>query len=366
MIETQIAIVGGGLSGLHAAHLLQKAGVAFELLEARERLGGRILTVDEAGQPSEDGFDLGPSWFWPHMQPEIGALIADLGLPVFAQHSGGDILFERMPREPVQRYRGSGADQQSMRLAGGTAALVSALANNLPSAWLHPRARVTAMAYAENGIKLTVPGIGPIHAQHVIAALPPRLIEAQIAFTPALPPETIRRWRSCATWMAPHAKFFAVYDRPFWRTNGLSGMAQSMVGPMAEIHDATTASGRAALFGFVGMAAAQRATMGDAALNKACLAQLARLFGPEAAAPCATLLKDWAADPLTATASDQETAGHIMPSATPWISGPWATRFILAGSETSLSEPGYLAGAISAAERAVAEVLTLLGNSRDA
>ena len=320
--------------------------------------------MDDAGQPSDDGFDLGPSWFWPHMQPEIGALIAELGLPVFAQHSEGDVLFERMSREPLQRYRGSSADQQSMRLAGGTAALVWALANNLPSARLHPGAQVTAMAYAEDGIELTVPGIGPIQAQHVIAALPPRLIEAQIAFTPALNPETIRRWRSCATWMAPHAKFFAVYDRPFWRASGLSGTAQSMVGPLVEMHDATTASGRAALFGFVGIPAAQRAVMEEAALTTACLTQLARLFGSEAAAPRATLLKDWAADPLTATNSDQDAVSHIIPSANPWISGPWATRLILAGSETSLSEPGYLAGAISAAERAVGEVLTQLGNSR--
>ena len=362
MIETQIAIVGGGLAGLHAARLLQKAGVAFELLEARERLGGRILTTDETGLLSEDGFDLGPSWFWPQMQPKIGTLIAELGLPVFAQHSNGDVLFERMPRESLQRYRGPGTGQQSMRLAGGTASLVRALANDLPTARIHLGAPVTAMAHAKNGIELAVSGTGFIRAQHIIAALPPRLLEAQIVYTPTLGPETIRRWQACETWMAPHAKFFAIYDRPFWRENDLSGTAQSMVGPMAEIHDATTASGRPALFGFIGIPAAQRAAMGDAALTKVCMTQFARLFGPDATAPRATLLKDWATDPLTATASDQNAGAHIMPSSKPWISGTWAKRLILAGSETSLSEPGYLAGAISAAERAVGEVLVQLGN----
>ena len=34
--------------------------------------------------------------------------------------------------------------------------------------------------------------------------------------------------------MAPHAKFFAIYNQPFWRASGLSGTAQSMVGPMVE------------------------------------------------------------------------------------------------------------------------------------
>ena len=61
MIESEIAIVGGGLAGLYAAYLLQKAGADFVLVEARERFGGRILTVDETGAPADDGFDLGPS-----------------------------------------------------------------------------------------------------------------------------------------------------------------------------------------------------------------------------------------------------------------------------------------------------------------
>ena len=45
--QTQVAIIGGGLAGLPAAHLLHRAGVSFQLFEARDRLGGRILTVFE-------------------------------------------------------------------------------------------------------------------------------------------------------------------------------------------------------------------------------------------------------------------------------------------------------------------------------
>ncbi len=39
------------------------------------------------------------------------------------------------------------------------------------------------------------------------------------------------------------------YFSPFWRDIGLSGTAQSMVEPLLEIHEATTASGAAAFFG---------------------------------------------------------------------------------------------------------------------
>jgi monoamine oxidase len=165
--------------------------------------------------------------------------------------------------------------------------------------------------------------------------------------------------------MAPHAKFFALYDRPFWRDAGLSGTAQSLVGPLAEIHDATTASGKAALFGFLGIGADSRASLGDSAVTQACLRQLARLFGPEALTARATMLKDWAADPLTAAADDRAPGGHPEPSTATWVGGVWQHHLSLAASETSATEPGFLAGAVSAAERAVLEVLRRLGRDGD-
>ena len=110
-----IAIVGAGLAGLYAARLLNAKGVDFVLIEARDRLGGRILTTDPAGVPCEYGFDLGPSWYWPHAQPAMAALINELGLRSFCQHSDSDVVFERMSRETPQRYRGFEQEQHSMR-----------------------------------------------------------------------------------------------------------------------------------------------------------------------------------------------------------------------------------------------------------
>jgi monoamine oxidase len=365
MLRTQVAIVGAGLAGLHAARQLRAAGVEFVLLEARDRLGGRILSVDDAARPAGDGFDLGPSWYWPRMQPAIAELVAELGLGAFAQNSDGDVIFERMSREGPQRYRGVEQEPLSFRLAGGTAALVAALARDLPREQLLLGARVTAMTLVGDGVELTVSrGDGTTEtlvAGQVVAAVPPRLLDATVTFTPAQEAATARRWRETPTWMAPHAKFFALYDRPFWREAGLSGTAQSMVGPMPEIHDATTASGQAALFGFLGVGADQRVALGEEALTRACLAQLARLFGPEAERPRATLFKDWAADPLTATAADRAGGGHPVPDPAPWVAGRWQGRLALGGSETSPSEPGYLAGAVVAATRAVADTLQKLG-----
>ncbi|ENZ8011199.1 NAD(P)-binding protein [Klebsiella pneumoniae] len=43
MMNIEVIIVGGGLSGLYAAMLLEKAGINYLLLEGRERMGGAYL-----------------------------------------------------------------------------------------------------------------------------------------------------------------------------------------------------------------------------------------------------------------------------------------------------------------------------------
>jgi len=83
------------------------------------------------------------------------------------------------------------------------------------------------------------------------------------------------------------------------------------------------------------------------------VAQLRDLFGPAADTPAATLLQDWAQEPLTATDQDQDACEHPLPQPGPWVAGDWASRLVLAGSETSTVAPGYLAGAVDAAEAAV-------------
>lgn len=360
----KIAIVGGGLAGLVAARRLHEAGLPFELIEARDRFGGRILTAGPDGLPSIDGFDLGPSWFWPEMQAELTALVGELGLAQFRQHEQGDIVVQSARGAAIQRYPGSGFGQAaSARIAGGTAALIAALVKQLPSNCL--RTETTARHIRQTGDGCVVHCVSPrgaevvIEAHTAILAMPPRLIARTIGFDPPLDGATVTGWLRTPTWMAPHAKFLAIYDRPFWREMGMSGAGRSMIGPLVETHDATTASGQAALFGFVGVPAPQRAEAGKEAVVAAALEQLAAMYGPRARAPIAMLYKDWAADPLTATPEDIDAPGHPDGLRSAQVEGPWAGRLYVAGSEASAREPGYLAGAVDAAERAVSELIAL-------
>lgn len=360
----RIAIVGGGLSGLYAAWRLQQQGVHDHVvLEARGLLGGRILGADAMGQavgPESheiDRFDLGPTWFWPGVQPQLDRVVDALRLQRFEQFEDGDMVVERSPRDPPARMRGYRSAPPSMRLVGGVGALIEALRRPLQAGRVLTGHTVRHLRIEGRHVEVHCESAGSeaiCRVEHVLLALPPRLTVHTIAFTPALPLPLARQWRSTDTWMAPHAKYVAIYETPFWREQGLSGEARSACGPLAEIHDASMLDGHAALFGFVGVPARMRRGIADDVLKGHCRAQLGRLFGPQALVPVADVLKDWAADAYTATEADLDGGGqHPEAPGSVADDGPWQGRLTGIGSEWSPQFPGYLAGAVDAAEQGV-------------
>lgn len=374
MQNLPIAIIGGGLSGLYAAFLLEQRGIDYILLEARDRLGGRIAvaksSVDQNAssqsvdhEKSNDGFDLGPSWFWPEYQPQLSSLIEALDLPRFAQFEDGDMMVERAADKLPIRTQGYQSSPPSMRLVGGMASLTDALYARLNPTRIITGQIVKRVIKTERCIsiesecsseQMTAGQITTYHAQQVLLALPPRLAASNIKFEPALPQALITEWQETATWMAPHAKYVAVYESPFWRNQGLSGSARSAIGPLTEIHDASLVEGEGALFGFFGVPAHVRQSVSETELKAHCRAQLVRLFGAQAETPTAEYLKDWAQDLLTATPADASGAGQHAgaPNAKP-NTGVWQDCLTGSASEWSEAFPGYIAGAIDAANKAV-------------
>ncbi|MGQ7846477.1 flavin monoamine oxidase family protein [Granulosicoccus sp. 3-233] len=351
-------IVGGGLSGLCAAFRLQQLGISYRLLEARDRLGGRILTTDDSH------IDLGPSWFWPG-QRQIAELISELGLQdgIYPQASDGLSVMEYADGT-LQKSHGGASMAGSNRLEGGMQRLITALADTLPAERIKTSSQVRHIEQTRDGITLRVEQAGEdiqLSGRLVILALPPRVAANTIHFQPGLPSKDGQVLERIPTWMAAQCKIIAEYDAAFWLADGLSGDGFSQLGPLGEVHDASPRHGDThALFGFVAVPPAQRQGQDDA-LKQAAIEQLVRMFGEAASTPVAVHLQDWAFDGLTATALDRSMQiphGHARPT----LSSEWNKRVLWAGTETAgLTDHsnGYLEGAVEAGNRAATLVATL-------
>ena len=349
-------IIGGGLSGIYAAWLLSRRKRSFVVLEARERVGGRILSPEHLGYYS----DLGPSWYWPAIHPNMVRLVQTLGLTGYRQFEDGLGRYQRS-NGAVQTVRGYATEPASWRISGGMGALVTTLCKAISEKAIRRNHPVCQIEKDGAGALVSVGELGEspwvrFSANRVILALPPRLAAATILFTPELSHPLTQAMLKIGTWMAGQAKFCVLYDEPFWRQAGLSGQTFSERGPLGEIHDGSSNSqGPYGLTGFLGIPAAQRSQQQH--LTEAILSQLAAIYGEPAAQPAAFFYKDWARERFTATQFDQPPMlEHPLYHPPAGQTAIWDGIIQFAGTETAIQHGGYLEGALSAAERAVGAI----------
>lgn len=96
-LDVEFVIVGAGFAGLAAAWHLAKAGKRVAVLEARDRVGGRVKTIQRQGM----WLDLGGTWFGPG-QKHSYEMAAEMGVALYPTYDGGDSLLVLDKEEPIR------------------------------------------------------------------------------------------------------------------------------------------------------------------------------------------------------------------------------------------------------------------------
>jgi monoamine oxidase len=197
-----------------------------------------------------------------------------------------------------------------------------------------------------------------VTGQHVIVAIPPTLA-ARIQYDPPLP-----ALRDQLTQHMPQGtlmKFEAIYDRPFWRSKGLTGQVVSENGPIKVTFDSSPRDGRPGIMmGFIGGHEA-RVWQGRPASERraAALQNLANYFGNEALSPREVVEFNWSTEVWNRGCPVAVLGPGTLIDFGTALRKP-VGRIHWAGTETSTYWNGYMDGAVRSGERAANEALSAL------
>lgn len=87
-----VVVIGAGLSGLQAAYTAKQAGLSTVVVEARDRVGGKVWSVPLAS--GRGCVDLGAAWINDSLQPRIWAYVQQFGLKVVEQRLEGQAVIQ--------------------------------------------------------------------------------------------------------------------------------------------------------------------------------------------------------------------------------------------------------------------------------
>lgn len=122
MTTHDVIVVGAGVTGLTTAYRLSQAGRDVLVLEARDRVGGRLLT-EQHSQADVADFEVGGQWVSPD-QTALRALLDELGLETFPRYRAGDSLY-------LDRSGQAHRFQQDLPVPEPTAAAIEQLTKTL-------------------------------------------------------------------------------------------------------------------------------------------------------------------------------------------------------------------------------------------
>jgi monoamine oxidase len=268
------------------------------------------------------------------------------------------VLFYAHSAGSFQMAIDTGGGAQQDRFVGGSQLVCDKVADALGPGIVFLDAPVRRIGVA--GGRVTVESDnGAWTGRRTIVTLPP-MLAGRIVYDPLLPP-----WRDQLTQRTPMGsviKCNAIYEEPFWRSEGLSGQATGDGEGARVVFDNSPPDGTPGiLLGFLeGDEARRLGRVGAEVRRKAVLDSFVRYFGPKAADPVEFVELDWQAEPWSGGCYGTLFGPNV------WTRYGHALREPLglihwAGTETATVWSGYMDGAVSSGQRAAAEVLAALG-----
>lgn len=421
--ETDVVVVGAGFAGLSAARELQSAGVDYVVLEARDRVGGR---VEAKSNGLGELLDVGGQFFCEDMK-EITGLARAYGKTFLEPPKGGDTMAQPPPHgrhDAAHISAGSAAIRRRLRqldprdpsLAGLSVAewlqrqgdppdaklmflsLVEGLwcraAEGMPLWFLVDNDeritnKVSELQYflketmhslaanlgrelgrrlklghaveriIRQGSGFEVDTARQRFATQHVILTVPPTMVRKIAFEPALPGPISH---ALAAWKSGTvAKLLLRYRTPFWRTANLSGSVIFLEPHGLFACDISQDQEHPTLVVFVGgRCAVEWPALGENGLRDEVLLRLSRALGPEAGKPLDILLRNWSHDAWSGGGYSDVIDVGTSDTETENVLRQGLPGITFGASELSLSFPGYIEGAIVAGRSAAAQAIVSL------
>jgi monoamine oxidase len=342
-IKSEILIIGAGLSGLTLAYYLKKKNINVTIVEARDRLGGRILTKTN---PGSTPIELGATWVSEPHHLSI-KLLNELGVELFAQEMGETAIYEPYSTSPHQLVKLPPSETLSYRIKNGTQHIIEQLAENIAPTQVYLNQAIKTIAFNEDKSIVAQSETHEFSATRVVSTLPPMLLAKTIKINPDLPYGLKDIALKTHTWMGDSIKISLSYKEKFWQEGQLSGTIFSNVGPIPEMYDQSNFSNtKHALTGFLngvyhGITKSERLTM--------ILKQLQKYYGPQVNDFIQYEELVWRKEPFSSVVSSDYILPHFNNGHKVYQESYFDHRLFVSGTETSSIHPGYMEGAINSA-----------------
>ena len=343
IFDADVIVIGAGLTGLKLAKNLQDIGKTFIILEARDRIGGRINTVTASNGAA---VELGATWFFPHFK-NLFKLLESLSVGLNEQFMQGYTMYEVSKTSPARKIH-TDSDHGMYRISGGTSSIVNALYEQIEASNVFLSQKVAKISkLGQNHMKVETQEGREFNCKTVVTTLPPQLLAGSIVFVPPLPNQVVQVMKNTHTWMGDSVKAIVTYTTPWWKEKNLCGTLYSNVGPVIQFHDQSDEHG-SAIVGFLDDSIAQ---LSFEKRRDLVIDQLIRVFGEPAKKFMEYKDTAWKEEQFTMPGSFKDLHAHSNNGHAIYQKAHFDGNLIIGGTETSPKASGYMEGAVVSANQ---------------